>query len=52
VKPNEESTYRNVVDILDELSINVVTRYAMVDISDGENLLVKATEASGAQSGK
>lgn len=44
VKPNEESTYRNFVDILDEMSINVVTRYAMVDISDGENQLVKITE--------
>ncbi len=52
VKPNEESTYRNVVDILDELSINVVTRYAMVDISDGENQLVKITEASSAKPGK
>ncbi len=54
VKPNEESTYRNVVDILDEMSINVVTRYAMVDISDGENQLVKITEgpATAAPAGK
>ncbi len=44
LKPNEESTYRNVIDILDEMSINVVKRYALVDISAGENQLVKATE--------
>ncbi len=46
LKPNEESTYRNVVDILDEMSINVVKRYALVDISAGENQLIKATQAS------
>jgi biopolymer transport protein ExbD len=46
LKPNEESTYRNVIDILDEMSINVVTRYALVDISDGENLLIKATQGA------
>lgn len=46
LKPNEESTYRNVIDILDEMSINVVKRYALVDISEGENQLIKATQAS------
>ena len=46
VKPNEESTYRNVVDILDEMSINVVKRYALVDISVGENQLIKATQGA------
>jgi biopolymer transport protein ExbD len=44
LKPNEESVYRNVVDILDEMSINVVKRYALVDISDGENQLIKVTQ--------
>jgi biopolymer transport protein ExbD len=53
LKPNEESTYRNVVDILDEMSINVVKRYALVDISDGEDKLIKATEGAAApQAGK
>ena len=44
IKPNEESTYKNVIDALDEMAINVVKRYALVDISDGENSLIKATE--------
>src|SRR6476660_5215393 len=34
IKPNDESTYKNFIDILDEMSISVVKRYAVVDISD------------------
>ena len=44
IKPNDESTYKNVVDILDEMTINVVKRYALVDISDAENQVVQKTE--------
>jgi len=44
IKPNEESTYKNVIDALDEMAINVVKRYALVEISEGENQLIKATE--------
>jgi biopolymer transport protein ExbD len=46
LKPNAECVYRNVVDILDEMSINVVKRYALVDISDVENQLIRITEAA------
>lgn len=48
IKPNEESTYKNVVDMLDEIAINVVKRYALVDISDSENQLIHATEGTPA----
>jgi biopolymer transport protein ExbD len=47
IKPNDECNYRNVIDILDEMAINVVKRYALVDISEGENQLVLATEKAG-----
>lgn len=46
IKPNDESTYMNFVDILDEMSINVVKRYAVVDISPVEDQLIRQTEAA------
>ena len=44
IKPNEEATYKNSVDILDEMAINEVKRFALVDITPDENMLIKATE--------
>jgi biopolymer transport protein ExbD len=44
IKPSDESTYKDVVDILDEMTINVVKRYALVDISPVEMQLVQTTE--------
>lgn len=46
LKPSEDATYKNTVDILDEMTIAEIKRYAMVDISAGEYELVKATEAA------
>jgi biopolymer transport protein ExbD len=46
IKPGPEATYKNTVDILDEMTINDVKRYAMVDIFDTEIQLMKATEQS------
>lgn len=48
IKPNDECTYKNTVNILDEMLINNITRYALVDIDPSENLLIKATEGGGA----
>ena len=47
IKPDNESTYKNSVDALDEMQINDVKRYAMVEISDVEVGLIKATQAGG-----
>lgn len=47
IKPNEEATYKNTVDILDEMTINQVKRFALVDILEVENELIKKTEESG-----
>lgn len=44
IKPNAEATYKNTVDILDEMTINQVKRFAMVKISQTEINLIKATE--------
>lgn len=49
IKASDKSTYRNVVDILDEMSINDIKRYALVDISEGEAQLVNISDASAGQ---
>ncbi len=46
IKPNEDATYKNSVDILDEMTINDVKRFALVDITPDENQLVKATQSA------
>ncbi len=44
IKPNSESTYKNTVDILDEMTICRVLTYALVKITPIENELIKKTE--------
>ncbi len=47
IKPDNDANYKNTVDILDEMTINDVKRYAMVDISPVEYSLVQRTEQAG-----
>lgn len=42
IKTDDEATYKNVIDLIDELNINVVGKYVMVDILKPEYDLVKA----------
>jgi biopolymer transport protein ExbD len=44
IKPDEKSKYNNLVDILDEMLVCNVARYAIVDLSDSEKELVKNTK--------
>jgi biopolymer transport protein ExbD len=44
IKPNEEATYKNTVDILDEMTINGIKRFALVDITPNEMEPLKRTE--------
>ena len=44
IKPNKEATYGSTIDILDEMTINSVKAFAVIDISEQENALVKLTE--------
>ena len=46
IKPNDEATYKNTVDILDEMTINQARTYAMVKIIKEEQDLIKATEVA------
>ncbi len=49
IKPDADCTYKNVVDMLDEMLINDVKRYATVEISPVEYQLVQATEKNSPQ---
>jgi hypothetical protein len=48
IKPTQDATYKNTVDILDEMTINQVKTYAMVKIFPQEyELILKTEEKSG-----
>jgi biopolymer transport protein ExbD len=44
IKPNTDATYKNTVDILDEMTINNIRRFAIVDITDPEKQAIALTE--------
>jgi biopolymer transport protein ExbD len=46
LKPTPDATYKNTVDILDEMTICEIKRYAMVDVAPQEYELVKITETA------
>ena len=44
IKPADDATYKNTIDILDEMAISAIKRYAMVDLFEAEKELIKKTE--------
>jgi len=44
IKPDDEATYKNTIDILDEMAISAIKRYAMVDLFQVEKDLIKKIE--------
>ncbi|MFT3933107.1 MAG: biopolymer transporter ExbD [Chitinophagaceae bacterium] len=46
IKPDKDCTYKNFIDMLDEMLINDVKRYATVEISDVEYQLIQRTEGT------
>ena len=40
IKPSAEATYKNTIDILDEMTINRIKRFAIVKISDADISLI------------
>ncbi len=48
IKPDTNSTYSDLVNMLDEMNINDVKVYAIIDISDIEQGFIQETEAASA----
>jgi biopolymer transport protein ExbD len=44
LKPSPDATYKNTVDILDEMTIDDIRHYALVDITQDEYKIIQATE--------
>ena len=47
IKPNRDSTYENLVNILDELEITEVARYALIDITEEDLNILKTYTGKG-----
>ncbi|CAN5177176.1 biopolymer transporter ExbD [soil metagenome] len=41
IKPTDNAVYSNIVDALDEMEINVINRYVLMDASANENTIVE-----------
>lgn len=46
VKPGKESSFKNLVDVVDECNITVVKRYYLAELSAGENKMIAQIAAS------
>lgn len=47
IKPTNESTYRNLVDVLDEMQICGIDRYSIVDVQEADEFLMENLKSEG-----
>ena len=47
IKASDESTYENLIDALDEMQICSISKYAIVDIAEGDLFLMENLETKG-----
>ena len=47
IKPDKDATYKNAVNVLDEMTIDDIGRYSMVDPTPEEYKLIQQTESAG-----
>ena len=45
IKATDDSSYKNLIDVLDEMHICQIGRYAIVDLSDEDRMLLSAHTA-------
>ena len=50
IKASEGSTYKNLIDALDEMQICSISKYAIVDMTDGDKFLIENFEGKGSLS--
>jgi len=49
IKATDKSTYKNLIDALDEMQICSISKYVIVPITDGEKTLLANTKSGGAK---
>ena len=50
IKPTDSSTYKNLVDALDEMQICGIGKYAIVEMAEGDNFMVENYKTKGSLS--
>ena len=50
IKPTDASTYKNLVDVLDEMQITSIGTYAIVELTDGDKFMIENYMQQGALS--
>lgn len=48
IKPTSEATYKNLVDALDEMAVCSIAKYAIVDMTEGDQFLLENLKTQGA----